>query len=299
MNSRTLRFTLAWLASIVVGCTSAPVRYYTLSPPPAKTGPASETTLTIDVRVVRTPPQLNRSELMVRTGPTEVTLLENEKWASPVKDEIKAALRLELGRRLGQMSGLHPTFAKLTLDIDVQRLEAELGQYALLEASWSATLSTAAGPRSAAARTTSCTFQADEKIHTGYVGMVEGYQREIAALADAIVAVLTSAASGAEVSCPKSIEGSDGGSGSKDHQAASIAVDLPSPAADVLIASQSRANLNPFATVDGLGIRPSRTALKVCMGVSTISLTSRIAAPPPMDTSRQPPQASIRTNALV
>jgi uncharacterized lipoprotein YmbA len=87
--------------SVGVGCTSAPVRYYTLTPPPDKTLPASETTLAIDVRVVHIPPQLNRSELMVRTGPTEVTLLENERWASPVKDEIKDALRLELQRRLG------------------------------------------------------------------------------------------------------------------------------------------------------------------------------------------------------
>ncbi len=216
MNGYYLRFALAWLVSIGVGCTSAPVRYYTLTPPPAKILPASETTLAIDVRVVHTPPQLNRSELMVRTGPTEVTLLENERWASPVNDEIKDAVRLELQRRLGRMTGLRPDFAKLTLDIDVQHFEAELGRYALLEASWSATLSTT-GQRSNGARATTCTFQADEKIHTGYAGMVEGYQREIAALADAIVAVLTSPVSGIGAPCQKSIEDSAGGSGSKDH----------------------------------------------------------------------------------
>ena len=215
MNGYLRRLALAWLVAVSVGCTSAPVRYYTLAPPPDKALPASETTLAIDVRVVHTPPQLNRSELMVRTGPTEVTLLENERWASPVNDEIKDAVRLELQRRRGRMSGLRPSFAKLTLDIDVQHLEAELGRYALLEASWSATLS-ATGQRSNGVRATTCTFQADEKIHTGYAGMVEGYQREIAALADAIVAVLTSPASGTDAACQKSI-GSAGGSGSKDH----------------------------------------------------------------------------------
>jgi uncharacterized lipoprotein YmbA len=216
VNGYYLRFALAWLVSVGVGCTSAPVRYYTLTPPPDKTLPASEATLAIDVRVVHTPPQLNRSELMVRTGPTEVTLLENERWASPVNDEIKDAVRLELQRRLGRMTGLRPAFTKLTLDIDVQHLEAELGRYALLEASWSATLS-ATGQRSNGARAATCTFQADEKIHTGYAGIVEGYQREIAALADAIVAVLTSPASGIDVPCQKSVEGSADGSGSKDH----------------------------------------------------------------------------------
>ena len=216
MNGCYLRFALAWLVSIGVGCTSAPVRYYTLTPPPDKRLPTSETTLAIDVRVVHTPPQLNRSELMVRTGPTEVTLLENERWASPVNDEIKDAVRLELQRRLGRVTRLRPAFTKLTLDIDVQHLEAEFGRYALLEASWSATLS-ATGQQSNGARAATCTFQADEKIHTGYAGMVEGYQREIAALADAIVAVLTSPVSGIDAPCQKSIEGSGGGSGSKEH----------------------------------------------------------------------------------
>jgi uncharacterized protein len=216
VNSLYLRFAVAWLVSVGVGCTSAPVRYYTLTPPPDKTLPASEATLTVDVRVVHTPPQLNRAELMVRTGPTEVTLLENERWASPVNDEIKDALRLELQRRLGRMTGSRPAFTKLTLDIDVRHLEAEFGRYALLEASWTATLS-AAGQRSNGARVTTCTFQADEKIDAGYAGIVEGYQREIAALADAIVAVLTSPASGIDAPCQKAIEGSAGGSAPKDH----------------------------------------------------------------------------------
>ena len=215
MNA-SLRFALTWLVSVGVGCTSAPVRYYTLTPPPDKTAPAAQTTLAIDVRVIHTPPQLNRSELMVRTGPGELTLLENEQWASPVSDEIKEAVRLELQRRLGRTTGWHPAFAKLTLDIEVQQLEAELGQYALLEASWSATLSTM-GQRSNGARAITCTFQAEEKIHTGYAGIVEGYQREIAALADVIVAVMRSPAGNMEDSCRKSFEGSSGGSGSKDH----------------------------------------------------------------------------------
>jgi uncharacterized lipoprotein YmbA len=199
--------------SVGVGCTSAPVHYYTLTPPPVKPSPASETTFPIDVRVVHTPPQLNRSELMARTGPTEVTLLENERWTSPVNDEIKDAVRLELQRRLGGMTGLRPGFTKLTLEIDVQRLEAELGRYALLEASWRANLSGAGQPPGA--RVATCTFRADEAIHSGYAGMVDGYQREIAALADAVVAVLTSPASGSDASCQASIEDSADGSGSK------------------------------------------------------------------------------------
>jgi uncharacterized lipoprotein YmbA len=194
-----LRFAVAWLLSVGIGCTSAPVRYYTLTPAPDKTLSA-ETTLAIDVRVVHTPSQLNRSELMIRTGPAAVTLLENERWASPVNDEIKDALRLELQRRLSRVSGSLVTFTKLTIDVDVQHFEAQFGRYALLEAFWNATLYTA-GQRSTGVRATACTFKADEKIAAGYAEIVEGYQREIAALADVIVAVLTSPANAIDAAC--------------------------------------------------------------------------------------------------
>ena len=171
-----------------------------MTPPPDKGLPASETTVSLDVRLVHTPPQLSRSEMMIRTGPTEVMLLENERWASPVNDEIKDALRLGLQRRLSRMSELRPAFTKLTLDIDVQRLEAEFGRYALLEASWSASLSSA-GQRSNGARAATCAFQAGEKISTGYAEIVEGYQREISALADSIVDMVTRLSSGIDASC--------------------------------------------------------------------------------------------------
>jgi hypothetical protein len=46
-----------------------------------------------------------------------------------------------------------------------------------------------------------CTFQAEEKIHTGYAEMVEGYQRDIARLAGAIVAALAGPASGIDAAC--------------------------------------------------------------------------------------------------
>ena len=216
MNGRSIRFAVAWLISAGIGCTSsAPVRYYTLTPPSDKTLPASITALAIDVRVVHIPAQLNRAEMMVRTGPTEVTLLDNERWASPVNDEIKDAVHLELARRFSLMNG-PPAFAKLMLDIDIRHLEAELGRYALLEVSWRATLS--GGERQPnGARTTTCAFRVREEIHTGYAGMVEGYQREIAALADSIAAELTSPASGVDAPCQKFIEGSAGGPASIGH----------------------------------------------------------------------------------
>jgi uncharacterized protein len=196
MNSPYRWVAVVWLMSMGVGWSSTPIRYYTLTPPLDKGLPAPETSLAIDMRAVHIPQQLNRAELLVRNGPTQLTLLENERWASPVQDEIKDAVRAELRRRLG-MTGWHSALTKLTLDIDVQHLEAQLGQYALLEVSWSASLF-GSSPHSPAARITTCTFRADVQIGSGYAAVVEAYQREIAALADAIVATFT-----ADGSCSK------------------------------------------------------------------------------------------------
>jgi hypothetical protein len=49
VNGYTMRFALAWLVSIGAACTSAPIRHYTLIPPPDETLRASEATLAIDV----------------------------------------------------------------------------------------------------------------------------------------------------------------------------------------------------------------------------------------------------------
>ena len=195
MNAYYRRLAFAWLVSIGTACTSAPIRYYTLTPAPDPALRAARTAAPIDVRVVHIPPQLDHSELIVRTGPAETTLLDNERWASPMKDEIKNAVRIELQRRLGETTGSASSFTKLAIDIDVQRFEAELGRYALFEATWRASLSDTGRPYGGS-QVTTCAFRADEEIRGGYAAMVEGYQREITALADAIVSALVPGARG-------------------------------------------------------------------------------------------------------
>ena len=190
----------ASLLSVGMGCTSAPIRYYTLTPPADRAASVGNTGMAVEVRVTHIPQQLQHSELMVRTGPTAVTLLENERWASPVKEEIKESLRLELQRRLARSAGSISVYAKLSLELDVQQFEAQFAQRAWLEASWHATL-TPADPRSTDTRTATCTFHAEQEIQGGYNAIVDAYQRDIAALADAIVATLSNLKNATEVAC--------------------------------------------------------------------------------------------------
>jgi uncharacterized protein len=201
MNARQC-FVVAWATSVAAGCGSAPIRYYTLAPPPVTIAVVSPASLAVEVRVVHVPPQLNRPGLMVRNGPTELLLLENERWASPVKEEIADALRLELQRRLAT-GGLSPDYDKLLVQLDVRQLEAEFANRTWLEASYSATLRTVRAP-TAEPRTVTCSFQVEQNIQGGYAQIIAGYQRDIAALADAIAAAVASVANSADTACPAS-----------------------------------------------------------------------------------------------
>lgn len=201
MSRCFLRVAIACMLGAGVGCTSAPIRYYTLTAPADRDGPAAAvSTPAIEVRLDHPTAQLHRAELMSRNGPAEVMLLENERFATPADVEIKNALRGAVQRRLRLGPVLAPEATKLTLDIDVQHFEAELGRYALLEVSWRATLQTASTP-AAGTPTASCSFRAEERLTAGYAEMVAGYQRDISALAEAIVAALTKSADSTYMPC--------------------------------------------------------------------------------------------------
>lgn len=153
--------------------------------------------------MVHIPASLNRAELTVRSGPTELAILENERWASPLSTEIKEAVREELQRRLSSAGENLQSVSKLRLDIDVRRFEASLGQDVKVDAAWSLTVLSSA-QEGAEPRTSACEFHDLENIGPGYAGMVQGFQRSTAALADAVVATLSSRQTDGAVSCQPS-----------------------------------------------------------------------------------------------
>jgi uncharacterized protein len=186
--------TLALLAISVIGCASAPIHYHTLQVPEDSSVPAAADAEVIDVRVAYMPAFLERSELVVLGGPGEVTLLENEQWASPLISEIREAVRFEIRNRLSQAAesdGLR-TPTKLSVTIDVERLEAQPGRYALIDATWSASAGRVGEPSHLSVA--NCRFKAYENIGAGYPELVRGYQRELIALADAIVSAMEAGA---------------------------------------------------------------------------------------------------------
>jgi uncharacterized protein len=139
--------------------------------------------------------QDDRLEMIVRDGTDKLVLLDNEHWASPLADQIRDAVRLELRRELSEYpaaaSGQGP--GTILVRIDVQRMDAELERYTVIEATWTvgltgSSVSGRTGPQT-------CFFSSYEPIGAGYGGVVQGYQQEVKALSDDIgaevIALLT------------------------------------------------------------------------------------------------------------
>ncbi|TDN58948.1 PqiC family protein [Paraburkholderia sp. BL10I2N1] len=166
----------------LAACASEPVHYHTLLAPSAGTSPQQPVDFLIDVLSVGIPSNLDQAQLVVRQGTNGVTVLDGERWASPLGDEVHGALSAELTQRLGtqNIAGLPQPSGKPVMRIKVQirRFDAWPGQRVQLDANWSLGL---AGD--AANSRLVCSGHFDEPADVSYSGMVTAQQRAIAVLA--------------------------------------------------------------------------------------------------------------------
>lgn len=198
---------IAALAALAACGSTTPIRYHTLVAPvafsaptaPAAPAPAAAAPFLIEVLPVGIPTQLDQPQMVVRSGDSGVVLLETERWAAPLADEIRDALSAELSQRLGtqDIAGLaRPTGRPLLkIKVQVRRFDAWPGQRVQLDADWSLAASTPADTAPL-----SCQARFELPAAGGYPELVLAQQRAIAALA-------------ARIAVDARQRGSDGGAG--------------------------------------------------------------------------------------
>jgi len=166
----------------MAACASAPTHYYTLTPPEHGYSTAPTAPFLIEVLPVGIPAQVDQPQLVVRHGEGSIALLEGERWAAPLNDELRAALSTELTYSLGvqDIAGLaHPGGKPmLRVKLEVRRFDSVLGQYALLDADWS--LGVVGDHNSARVL---CHSQLREPAGGDYASLVRAHQQAIATLA--------------------------------------------------------------------------------------------------------------------
>lgn len=134
-------------AALLVGCSSTPLRFYTLVPPVsaavsaplAPVAPTAEAPV-FELLAVSVPARMDIPQLRVRAGAADLRLLEGHQWASPLPEEIRDAIARRLVERHGardlrrQPGPTHPQ--RVTLRVDIQRFEVDAAGHQQVDALW-------------------------------------------------------------------------------------------------------------------------------------------------------------------
>lgn len=175
---------LCLAAGLLVACASPPKeRYYTLSS--AAQGGGAATTApsaaSIVVGPVNLPDRVDRAQLVVTVSPNRVAILEQERWAGPLKSEIARVVAENLSHELG--SARVSTYPSTVSDdvayqvvIDVLGFESSLDDAVTIDALWTVRRTSGSG-----AKTGRSTVR-EPAGGTGYDALVGAHSRALAGM---------------------------------------------------------------------------------------------------------------------
>ena len=195
---------LAALLSALAACAaSPPVHFHSLMPidTPVRTA-ASEAAVAVIVEPVRVPAQVDQPQWLIRMADGSVARLEQERWASPLRDELRGAVREWLVDRYGAVEATTPaaSAAAVRIATELRRFESIPSSEARLEGSWALLVGGAAGTPGTSI---SCELLIREPVSgPGYAALAAAQRRAVERLVDAIGPSLRSFSRGESVSCP-------------------------------------------------------------------------------------------------
>src|SRR6266446_7252170 len=131
--------------ALLAGCGSSPdTRFYTLAtvPPITKTADRSSTPqVAVGIRSVVLPAELDRPQIVTRTGPNTVNLAEFDRWSSPLRDSVANVIASNLTVLVpADRVVVYPWPPGVSLDyqvsVEVTRLDLRMDGPCALEAWW-------------------------------------------------------------------------------------------------------------------------------------------------------------------
>ncbi len=135
------------LALLAACASSPPSRFYTLSATaPERPAPAGAGAITVGGVII--PGEIDRPEIVRRTGPNQLSISELDRWAAPLDETIRRVLTDDIARRV-------PTPAagrQHTVSVDIHEFYGDADCNVTLRAVW--TLQQPANQPASAARST-------------------------------------------------------------------------------------------------------------------------------------------------
>ncbi len=188
-------------ALLVAACsTPKPDRFHSLlaSELPAAAAPAGLQAVVVDVLPVSVPPLVDQPQWVVRASDDTLQVLEQERWAAPLREELRSALAEQLAARwaaVNMQTLPQPATSVWRLRFDLQRFESVPGREARIDGVWSLL-----PPRNAAALVCRSTLR--EAVGDGGVpALAAAHRRLVARLADEIGQRLQALQRGEAVRC--------------------------------------------------------------------------------------------------
>jgi uncharacterized lipoprotein YmbA len=180
-------------ALLLTACGTPPQeRFFTLAsePPSQVSFNSASPAFVVMVGPVTVPDVVDRPQLVLRTSPSRVEILEQARWAAPLKNEIARVVADHLARLLpGARAATSAERASGTPDyrvlIDIQRFDSAPQEGATIQASWTVR------PQNGSALTGRSLVS--EPAGAGYDALVAAHSRALAAVSRDIAAAIATA----------------------------------------------------------------------------------------------------------
>ena len=192
MRDKAAALAAAAAFAALSGCAGTPPEnFYTLSPvavtAAAVPGPFANAAIVVEPAAL--PDLVDRPQFVLRTGNSKVAILEQQRWAEPLKVQIARTVAANLARLLGgaRVSANPPAGAPIAdyrVTLEVQQFESGPGDAVRMEVVWTVRGSTPASSRSGRA-TVRETVSGE-----GFEALVAAYNRALGRISDAIAAAL-------------------------------------------------------------------------------------------------------------
>jgi len=137
------------LAAAACGSPAPKERYFTLAPPDRGGPPPAADKPSIFVGPVSVPEAVDRTQMVLATGPNQVDISDDDRWAELPRNAIARAIAQTLGRALGTSRAFSSRTASGTpvdyrVSIEVRRFDSSLADGATIDAVW--TITSPSGP---------------------------------------------------------------------------------------------------------------------------------------------------------
>jgi uncharacterized lipoprotein YmbA len=166
----------------LAGCVGQADHFYTLNTEPDGARVAGAPTIQVRLQVT-IPGLMDRNEMVLHTSRNGIVILDHERWASPLPDQVSQTLARDIeGRRsdiyVGDRGFDRAASPPVTLKVDLVRMSAQRGGRASIEAHWRIVDSSAGVDQLGGG-----SFEADI-THDGYAAVAQAYSQTLSALAE-------------------------------------------------------------------------------------------------------------------